>query len=190
MQQQRPDLDDAQAWEVLQAVEHDHDCNYGITWNTLSMAAEHLFPVHEAIPSNFYTDGEGGYNYFLDSNGTLMASPFSLAELLSSTFEFDQYPGREFDSPPLSDQERQRILAALAEQADTRDSSSLSNNADSRRVDLGGASLPSPGQIADGVSGPDLSGPDRGEESGTVASIRQRNSLHRSRHEINTKTSR
>jgi hypothetical protein len=44
VQQNRPDLSDDDAWEVLQAVKHDHDCNYGITWQTLDMAARHLFP--------------------------------------------------------------------------------------------------------------------------------------------------
>jgi hypothetical protein len=45
VQQERPDLNDDQAWEVLQRVEHCHDCNYGITWEHLSMAADDLFPV-------------------------------------------------------------------------------------------------------------------------------------------------
>ena len=45
VQQERPDLNDDQAWEVLQRVEHCHDCNYGITWEQLSMAADDLFPV-------------------------------------------------------------------------------------------------------------------------------------------------
>jgi hypothetical protein len=53
VQQNRPDLSDDDAWEVLQTVKHDHDCNYGITWQTLEMAARHLFPeppAAEAAP--------------------------------------------------------------------------------------------------------------------------------------------
>lgn len=53
VQQERPDLNDDQAWEVLQRVEHCHDCNYGITWDHLRMAAHDLFPEGEA------TKGEG-----------------------------------------------------------------------------------------------------------------------------------
>jgi hypothetical protein len=48
VQQERPDLNEDQAWEVLQRVEHCHDCNYGITWEHLSMAADDLFPLAEA----------------------------------------------------------------------------------------------------------------------------------------------
>jgi hypothetical protein len=44
VQENRPDLSDDEAWEVLQAVKHDHDCNYGITWDTLEMTASNLFP--------------------------------------------------------------------------------------------------------------------------------------------------
>ena len=39
----RPDLDDDQAWHVLQAAERHHDCNYGITWETLELTADSLF---------------------------------------------------------------------------------------------------------------------------------------------------
>ena len=45
VQQERPDLTDDQAWEVLQRVEHYHDCNYGITWDHLRMTADDLFPL-------------------------------------------------------------------------------------------------------------------------------------------------
>jgi hypothetical protein len=44
VQQERPDLNGDQAWEVLLRVEHYHDCNYGITWEQLNMAADDLFP--------------------------------------------------------------------------------------------------------------------------------------------------
>jgi hypothetical protein len=43
VKQVRPGLTDDQAWEVLQLVERTHDCNYGITWLTLEIAAEGLF---------------------------------------------------------------------------------------------------------------------------------------------------
>jgi hypothetical protein len=39
----RPDLSDDQAWEVLQTCQRSHDCNYGITWETLDITAESLF---------------------------------------------------------------------------------------------------------------------------------------------------
>jgi hypothetical protein len=47
VQQERPDLTDDQAWEVLKQVEHCHDCNYGITWDHLQIAARDLFPEAE-----------------------------------------------------------------------------------------------------------------------------------------------
>jgi hypothetical protein len=40
----RPDLDDDQAFEVLEMVKDDHDASLGITWNTLEYAADHLYP--------------------------------------------------------------------------------------------------------------------------------------------------
>jgi hypothetical protein len=43
VQQLRPDLNDDQAWEVLQHVDHHKDAELGITWLTLEMAADHLF---------------------------------------------------------------------------------------------------------------------------------------------------
>ncbi len=39
----RPDLTDAQAWEVLQLVERSHDANFGVSWETLDAAAHSLF---------------------------------------------------------------------------------------------------------------------------------------------------
>jgi hypothetical protein len=66
-------------------------------------------------PERYYTDPEGGYNYFLDGKGNLMASPFSLYELLRDGFEFDQHiPVEEFDNPPMGVEERHKIMAALA----------------------------------------------------------------------------
>ena len=44
VQKLRPDLTNDQAWEVLQRVEHEHDADHGIVWNTLRHAADELFP--------------------------------------------------------------------------------------------------------------------------------------------------
>jgi hypothetical protein len=43
VQSVRPDLSDDQAWQVLQAVEHDHDANIGVNWNVLECHAKWLF---------------------------------------------------------------------------------------------------------------------------------------------------
>ncbi len=43
VQEVRPDLTNAQAWEVLQLVERCHDANFGVSWDTLDMAAQTLF---------------------------------------------------------------------------------------------------------------------------------------------------
>lgn len=40
----RPDLGDEQAMEVLQQVESHHDCENGVTWDTLEYWADELFP--------------------------------------------------------------------------------------------------------------------------------------------------
>jgi hypothetical protein len=151
----RPDLTEAQSWEVLQQVEKYHDCNYGITWDTLSIHASGLLPEPTpSKPASFFTDVEGGYNYHLDGKGNLMASPFGLHELMSSTFEFDQrIPVEEFDNPPLSVQQRQEIMAALAGQAEKQASTSpadLTERAGSPSAKLTGRqpSHPWPSEIA------------------------------------------
>jgi hypothetical protein len=43
VQHLRPNLDDDQAWEVLQHVDHHKDAELGISWLTLEFAVEHLF---------------------------------------------------------------------------------------------------------------------------------------------------
>jgi hypothetical protein len=48
VRQLRPDLDDDQAWEVLQAVEKRLDSNLGITWNTVEIIADELYPEKPA----------------------------------------------------------------------------------------------------------------------------------------------
>jgi len=40
----RPDLTDEQAWEVLQHAERRLDSDMGISWDTLSICAEDLYP--------------------------------------------------------------------------------------------------------------------------------------------------
>lgn len=45
----RPDLDDEQAWDVLQMVKDNHDATIGISWDTLEYAADHLYP-EEVLP--------------------------------------------------------------------------------------------------------------------------------------------
>ncbi|QVL31640.1 hypothetical protein KIH39_22780 [Telmatocola sphagniphila] len=39
----RPDLDVYEAWDVLQLVRKQYDCNFGISWETLEAAALSLF---------------------------------------------------------------------------------------------------------------------------------------------------
>lgn len=43
VQEVRPDLNEDQCWEVLQAAKHYHDANHGITWETLRWQAAFLF---------------------------------------------------------------------------------------------------------------------------------------------------
>jgi hypothetical protein len=42
-QEVRPDLDDDQAWQVLQDIERHLDSQYGITWDTLKIMADELY---------------------------------------------------------------------------------------------------------------------------------------------------
>lgn len=44
VQEVRPDLTTDQAHEVLQRVLRCHDCNFGVTWDTLAIVANELFP--------------------------------------------------------------------------------------------------------------------------------------------------
>jgi hypothetical protein len=43
VQQVRPDLDEDQAWEVLQTADRRCDSEYGIAWSTIEIIAEELF---------------------------------------------------------------------------------------------------------------------------------------------------
>lgn len=40
----RPHLTAEQAWEVLEEVKRKHDAEYGISWTTLEVWADELFP--------------------------------------------------------------------------------------------------------------------------------------------------
>ena len=40
----RPQLTEEQAWEVLQEVDDRRDAEWGITWTTLEVAADDLYP--------------------------------------------------------------------------------------------------------------------------------------------------
>ena len=42
----RPNLDEEQAWEVLQQVKDIHDAQWGVSWATLEIVADDLFPKH------------------------------------------------------------------------------------------------------------------------------------------------
>jgi hypothetical protein len=44
VQEVRPDLDEDQAWAVLQAAAKRLDSNFGITWDTLKILADELYP--------------------------------------------------------------------------------------------------------------------------------------------------
>jgi len=44
VQEVRPDLDDEQAWKVLQACKTNHDANDGISWVTIEASADYLYP--------------------------------------------------------------------------------------------------------------------------------------------------
>jgi hypothetical protein len=39
----RPDLSDEQCWQVLSTMQDHHDCEQGITWDTINTTAEELF---------------------------------------------------------------------------------------------------------------------------------------------------
>lgn len=47
IQEVRPDLNDDQSWEVLQACESQHDCTIGLSWETIEITADDLFPAPE-----------------------------------------------------------------------------------------------------------------------------------------------
>lgn len=44
VQEVRPDLNDAQAYEVLKRVEEDHDASIGVNWEVLDIVADILYP--------------------------------------------------------------------------------------------------------------------------------------------------
>ncbi|TWT36621.1 hypothetical protein KOR34_15270 [Posidoniimonas corsicana] len=46
----RPDLNDEQAWQVLERARLHHNASVGVNWETLSAAAEALYPEPEDTP--------------------------------------------------------------------------------------------------------------------------------------------
>ena len=44
VQEVRPDIDDDQAWEVLQRCYHRHDCEIGFNWMLIEFIADDLYP--------------------------------------------------------------------------------------------------------------------------------------------------
>ena len=44
VQEVRPDLDEEQAYQVLLLAERRHDANDGISWQTLEIWADYLYP--------------------------------------------------------------------------------------------------------------------------------------------------
>lgn len=51
VQEERPDLTDDQAWQVLLIVDARKDATLGITWDTLSCATDDLFPLKDGAKS-------------------------------------------------------------------------------------------------------------------------------------------
>jgi hypothetical protein len=49
VQEIRPDLSDAQAWDVLQTCKDRHDCTLGFTWTFIELIAEEIFPEALAL---------------------------------------------------------------------------------------------------------------------------------------------
>jgi hypothetical protein len=45
VQEVRPDLNDEQAWEVLEFIDSKKDAELGITWTTIECFAANLFPI-------------------------------------------------------------------------------------------------------------------------------------------------
>ena len=44
---ERPDLSEEEAFEVLSSIEDNHDANYGITWQTILDTADDLYPLKD-----------------------------------------------------------------------------------------------------------------------------------------------
>lgn len=44
VQELHPDLSDEQTWQVLRQIEHDHDCNHGVTWDLIDWVASQMYP--------------------------------------------------------------------------------------------------------------------------------------------------
>lgn len=48
VQSERPDLDEDQAWHVLETAYFEHDANDGINWDVLNYWADYLYPKEKA----------------------------------------------------------------------------------------------------------------------------------------------
>lgn len=62
VQSVRPDLNEDQAWQVLQFASDSHDANWGINWQTLECAAHSLFgsaPEHADAGTENSTSTQG-----------------------------------------------------------------------------------------------------------------------------------
>ena len=46
VQETRPDLTDEQCRKVLARVENKHDANFGVSWDTLEINANDLYPLN------------------------------------------------------------------------------------------------------------------------------------------------
>ena len=70
IQQERPDLDDDEAMEVLLLAEDKHDANYGIGWETLRDHAHCLFPLMDVTVSEQGKNNceRCGFNAFISEN--------------------------------------------------------------------------------------------------------------------------
>lgn len=56
VQEVRPDLDDDNAWKVLQTCKRYLDSNYGITWDVIEITADELFPLDESRSQDISND--------------------------------------------------------------------------------------------------------------------------------------
>jgi hypothetical protein len=56
----RPDLDEDQAWKLLQQIEHDHDGDYGLTFDAIKSASQNLFPDADPLPPVAVEPAAGG----------------------------------------------------------------------------------------------------------------------------------
>lgn len=79
----RPDLDAERAWQVLQRVEHEHDGDHGVTWDTIEDAADELFPPSPLLmPDARQADALADYRSTPESIANARAVLFAVREAL------------------------------------------------------------------------------------------------------------